>query len=127
VTFIDEFFTPEFVMDNKLYTFGYSGKTGMVEIESRNFQEVKRKLLFQLTNFGNPIIHVLDANYENRGELLLEHEHQGVDLDKNYAEATLIAMERCWKRPVCVATELDEKPVLLRWDGKEQTETPYSG
>ncbi|MBW2458964.1 MAG: SpoVR family protein, partial [Deltaproteobacteria bacterium] len=88
--------------------------------------EVKRKLLFQLTNFGNPIIYVLDANYENRGELLLEHEHQGVDLDKNYAEATLMALERCWKRPVCVATEIEEKPTLLRYDGKEQTETLYS-
>ncbi len=126
VTFIDEFLTPEFVMENKLYTFGYSGKTGMVEVESRAFEEVKRKLLFQLTNFGNPIIQVLDANYENRGELLLEHEHQGVDLDKSYAEATLMALERCWKRPVCVATEIEEKPTLLRYDGKEQTETPYS-
>src|SRR5690606_10062790 len=28
VTFIDEFLTPEFVAEHKLYTFGYSGKTG---------------------------------------------------------------------------------------------------
>ncbi len=126
VTFIDEFLTPEFVMENKLYTFGYSGKTGNYEIESRAFEDVKRKLLSQLTNFGNPIIQVLDANYQNRGELLLEHEHQGVDLEKGYAEATLVALERCWKRPVCVATRLEDKAVLLRWDGKEQSETPYT-
>ena len=32
---------------------------------------MKEKLFFQLTNFGNPFIHVEDANFENKGELLL--------------------------------------------------------
>jgi stage V sporulation protein R len=126
VTFIDEFLTPEFVIDHKLYTFGYSGKSGQYEIESRQFHEVKQKLLFQLTNFGNPYIRVLDANYQNRGELLLEHDHQGVDLRKDYAEAALSALVRVWKRPVAVATIVDGKPVLLRFDGTEQSESPYT-
>ena len=126
VTFIDEFLTPEFVAQNKLYTFGYSGKTGQYEIESRQFKEVKEKLLFSLTNFGNPHIHVLDANYGNRGELLLEHEHQGVDLRQDYAGAALAALVRVWKRPVGVATIKEGTPVLLRFDGTEHSEQPYS-
>src|SRR5687767_3899466 len=92
VTFIDEFLTPEFVMQHKLYTFGYSGKSGQYEIESRQFEQVKQKLLFQLTNFGNPIICVVDANYQNRGELLLKHDHQGIDLQKDYSQAALEAL-----------------------------------
>ena len=126
VTFIDEFLTPEFVIEQKLYTFGYSGKSGQFEIESRQFEEVKQKLLFQLTNFGNPIIEVVDANFQNRGELLLLHDHQGVDLDKAYSEAALEALVRCWKRPVSVATKIDKKDMLLRYDGEEHSEQPYT-
>jgi stage V sporulation protein R len=125
VTFIDEFLTPEFVIQNKLYTFGFSGKSGNFEIESREFQQVKQKLLFQLTNFGNPIIRVVDANYANRGELLLEHEHQGIDLQKDYALAALEALVRIWKRPVAVATVVDKKPVMIGYDGSEHSEAPY--
>ncbi len=126
VTFIDEFLTPEFVIDQKLYTFGYSDKNGRYEIESRAFETVKGKLLFQLTNFGNPHIRVVNANYKNRGELLLEHEHMGMDLRKDYADATLKALERVWKRPVGIVTTLDDKEMLLRYDGSEHKAEPYS-
>jgi stage V sporulation protein R len=125
VTFIDEFLTPDFVAAQKLYTFGYSGKSGQYEIESRQFKAVKDKLLFQLTNFGNPIIDVVDANFANRGELLLKHDHQGIDLQKDYSEAALTALERCWKRPVAIATKLDKKDVLLRYDGSDHSEQAY--
>ncbi|MBI4704168.1 MAG: SpoVR family protein [Deltaproteobacteria bacterium] len=126
VTFIDEFLTPDFVIDQKLYTFGYSEKNGRYEIKSRQFQEVKGKLLFQLTNFGNPDISVVDANFQNRGELLLRHEHGGIDLRQDWAKETLRALVRVWKRPVGVATVLQGKPVLLRYDGTEHSEAPYS-
>ena len=70
VTFINEFLTPDFVREHKMYAFGYNARNDRWEIESRQFNEVKQKLLFQLTNAGNPIIRVLDANLSNRGELL---------------------------------------------------------
>ncbi|MBM4360435.1 MAG: SpoVR family protein [Deltaproteobacteria bacterium] len=125
VTFIDEFLTPEFVVAEKLYTFGYSGKKGDDVIESRQFRDVKEKLLFQLTNFGNPVIEIVDANFGNRGELLLRHDHQGVDLQRDYAQAALEALVRCWRRPCAVATKLDKKSVLVRYDGAKHTEEPY--
>jgi stage V sporulation protein R len=125
VTFIDEFLTPEFIIDQKMYTFGFSGRNDRFEIESREFKEVKEKLLFQLTNFGDPYIRVVDANYGNRGELLLDHHHAGMDLRGDYAKETLHALVRVWKRPVSVSTKVDNKPVLLRYDGKEHTITPY--
>jgi len=126
VTFIDEFLTQEFVAAHKLYTFGYSGKSGQYEIESRQFAAVKEKMLFQLTNFGNPYIRIVDANHDNRGELLLQHEYQGMDLENAYARAALEALVRTWKRPVAVATIADKKPVLLRYDGTEHSEAPYT-
>jgi stage V sporulation protein R len=121
VTFLDEFLTPEFAIENKLFTFEWSERRGGYEVATREFQKVKQKLLSQLTNAGNPTIRVLDANHENRGELLLKHDHQGVDLRVDYAERVLEALVRVWKRPVCVATRLEEQPVLLRFDGKDHT------
>ena len=50
---------------------------------------VKEKLLFQLTNGGNPFIYVEDANFDNRGELLLRHDHQGLDLRADYAKEVM--------------------------------------
>ena len=50
---------------------------------------MKDKLLHMLTNFGQPFIDVEDGNFENRGELLLAHRHEGVDLKLDYARDTL--------------------------------------
>jgi stage V sporulation protein R len=119
VTFIDEFLTPEFAMENKMFTFNWSNRNERYEIDTREFQAVKEKLLAQLTNFGNPSIFVEDANYENRGELLLMHEHRGVDLRSDYARETMASLVRIWKRPVSLATQIDGKKAVLRFDGKE--------
>src|ERR1700722_8327854 len=75
VTFIDEFLTPDFVREHKLFSFGWSNRNERYEIETREFRAVKEKMLFQLTNAGSPFIYVDDANHDNRGELLLTHDH----------------------------------------------------
>lgn len=119
VTFIDEFLTPDFVAQQRMFAFGYNERNDRWEIETREFQKVKDKLLFQLTNAGNPTVHVVDANHGNRGELLLAHDHQGIDLRLDWARETLAALERVWKRPIELHTVLDGKPSALRYDGSE--------
>jgi stage V sporulation protein R len=121
VTFIDEFLTPEFAIDHKLFTFAWSQRGERFEIESREFRRIKEKLLSQLTNFGNPFIYVEDGNFENRGELLLRHDHRGIDLRADYSRETLAALQRVWKRPVNLATLVENKKTLLRFDGKEHS------
>jgi stage V sporulation protein R len=83
---------------------------------------VKNKLLQGLTNFGQPIIEVVDGNYENRGELLLAHKHDGQDLKGDYARETLRNLQSLWRRPTCIITKYDNKGVLLRFDGQNHTE-----
>ncbi len=113
VTFIDEFLTPDFVREHKLFSFAWSNRNERFEIESREFRSVKEKLLFQLTNGGNPFIYVEDANFDNRGELLLRHDHQGLDLRQDYAKEVMRSLLRIWKRPVNVMTVAEGKPVML--------------
>ncbi|HMQ30276.1 MAG TPA: SpoVR family protein [Chloroflexaceae bacterium] len=122
VTFIDEFLTPEFVIENKLFTFRYNRDTDLYEIASREFKEIKEKLLFRLTNFGQPFIYVEDGNYNNRGELYLRHRHEGVDLKMDYARDTMRNLHKIWTRPVHLETVIDEKKRLLAFDGSDFTE-----
>jgi stage V sporulation protein R len=121
VTFIDEFLTPDFCRDQKLFSFSWSNRNERYEIESREFKNIKEKLLFQLTNAGNPFIFVEDANFENKGELLLKHDHQGMDLRADYAREVMKSLFRVWKRPVNVGTIAENKPVIMRFDGREQS------
>jgi stage V sporulation protein R len=124
VTFIDEFFTEDFCREGSFFSFSLNERTGNYEIDSREFRKIKNKVLYQLTNFGEPFIAIEDANHENRGELLLRHRHEGVDLHEENAKATLAALERIWRRPVNIHTVSDGKPQLLRFDGKDHIERP---
>jgi stage V sporulation protein R len=122
VTFIDEFLTLEFCLAQKLFTFGYSEKHQRWEVLERDFKKVKEKLLHMLTNFGQPMIAVEDGNFENRGELLLIHKHDGVDLKLDYARDTLQNVERLWRRPVNLVTRVEGRGTIMRFDGHEHTD-----
>ncbi|MCB0377359.1 MAG: SpoVR family protein [Bdellovibrionales bacterium] len=119
VTFIDEFLTEEFCVENKMFVYKFNQRSGRYEVDTRQFPLVKQQLLFQLTNFGQPIIHVENANFNNRGELLLNHLFEGVEIQYNYAQETLKNLFAIWKRPVNLLTVIDEKQKILRHDGTE--------
>lgn len=119
VTFLDEYMTEEFCVENKFFVYRFNQKTQRFEIDTRDFKAIKAKLLFQLTNFGQPIIRVQNANFENRGELLLEHLFEGIDLQPDYMSQTLRNVFKIWGRPVCLVTYMDGEPQLFRFDGQE--------
>jgi stage V sporulation protein R len=119
VTFVDEFFTEDFCRRQEFFTFAENRRSGKMEITGREFQAIKDKILGQLTNSGQPFVYVVDANDHNRGELLIGHRHEGVDLKMTYARDTLRNLERLWRRPVSLLTLLDEKPKRIRFDGSE--------
>jgi stage V sporulation protein R len=127
VTFIDAFLTPEFCLEQKLFTFGYNDKHQRWEIVEREFRKVKNKLLHMLTNFGQPAIAVEDGNFENRTELLLAHQHDGVDLKLDYMRDTLAHVCAVWKRPVNLRTRVDGRGMLFRFDGREHGEKRFDG
>ena len=122
VTFIDEYLTDEFCDRMKLYTYAFNRRTNQYEIADRNFKKVKDKLLFQLTNMGQPFIYVMDGNFQNKGELLLWHKHQGLDLDTRWARETMSSLAALWKRPVNVETEVDGQKKLFMFAGGEFSE-----
>ena len=130
VSFLDAFLTREFCEEQKLFTYEYDKDSNYYELASREFEAVKQKILFSLTNRGQPVIFVADANYGNKGELLLAHKHSGVDLKGDYAKDTLVNLHKIWKRPVHLLTRFAEKGddnILMSYDGKEHTAKKFEG
>jgi stage V sporulation protein R len=120
IGFIDEFLTEEFAQRQQLFTYRYNPRGNNYLVESREFTEVKQQLLFQLTNFGDPIIELVDANYGNRNELYLLHHWEALDLRFDYAQATLENLYALWGRPVHIETQVEDKgAVLLSYDGRQ--------
>jgi len=122
VTFLDEFFTLDFCVEQKFYQFGFNERSGNWEIQSREFKKVKEQMLRMLTNRGQPFIYVEDGNFENRSELLLRHAHDGIDLDMGQAKDTLRNLYKVWTRPVSLLTKIEGKGKLLRCDDSNVTE-----
>lgn len=122
VTFVDEFLTEEFCEEHRLFTYTYDRQSGEYVIDSRSFEEIKEKLLFALTNAGQPSIRVESGNFQNRGELHLRHDFQGEPLKVDSARDTLVQLFRIWTRPVHLETATDKRRKLLSFDGSRHEE-----
>jgi stage V sporulation protein R len=121
ISFIETYLTPEFCQKHRMFSFAYNDQSEQYIIESREFDKIKQRLLFSLTNFGKPWIFVVDGNYRNRGELLLRHEHNGIDLQLDKASDTLANVQHIWGRPVHLQTIVEEQPSMLSYDGTDHT------
>ena len=128
ITFIDTFLTADFCRQYGVFTYAYNYKSGHYEISNRDFEAIKQQLLFMLTNFGQPIIYIDHANFHNRGELLLDHHHEGIDLRTDWAQACLENLHKIWGRPVNIKTVVDGKEKILTYDGdKHSSSAPEKG
>jgi stage V sporulation protein R len=119
VTFIDEFLTEDFCVKNRMFVYKFNKRTNQYEVDTRDFPMIKKQFLFQLTNFGQPIISVVDSNFNNRGELLLVHMYEGVEMQPDYMQATMRNLLKIWGRPVNVATVVDSERTIVHFDGKD--------
>lgn len=122
LTFIDTFLTEEFCREQRLFTYDYQKQSNTYQISSRDFQKIKSKLLFSLTNAGQPILSVIDGNYKNRGELYLLHQHDGASLKVEWLKPVLENLCILWGRPVLMETKENDLPYVYCYDGSEHRE-----
>ncbi|MFC6723355.1 SpoVR family protein [Halobium palmae] len=108
VTFLDAFLSEEFVRENHYFTYEYTRASGDFRATSSEYEDVKKKLLLQFTNFGKPTVAVYDGNFDNRGELLLGHQYNGVMLDLKQARGVIERTYDLWGRPVNLMTIVKE-------------------
>lgn len=124
ITFIDTFLTPEFCAKHRMFSFAYNDSSDYYEIASREFEKVKMQLLNGLTNHGRPFIRVVEGNHDNRGELYLMHDYNGIELKIDEGRDTLANLQKLWGRPVHIETIVDEKPTILSFDGSSHETKP---
>lgn len=124
LTFLDTFLTEDFCRAQKLFVYAQDKQKGAWVIDNRDFANIKEAILAGLTNVGQPLIRVVDGNFGNRSELLLQHLHEGRDLKFTFARETLVTLQRLWKRPVHVDTYKEGKRERLTYDGHDHTELP---
>ena len=78
-------------------------------------------LVVEFMECDSCLIYVVDGNYRNRGELLLRHEYNGLDLKLDRAADTLGNVQAIWGRPVHLQTVVEDKPTLMSYDGTEHS------
>lgn len=122
LTFVDEFLTDDFCRRHGIFTYEFDKRKQEYVIDSRDFAAIKHKLLQSITNMGQPQIRLVNANYDNRGELLLEHVYHYVELDLAFAKETLKNLALIWRRPVHILSQIDEREILLSHDGENYRE-----
>lgn len=120
-SFIDDFFTREFCEEQQYYAIGvgtlpeqwWSDKRYL--ISSRNHKRVKRLLLNMALNVGQPKVQIVDANYNNNRELLVEHLHDGRDIEPKDRNEVLQRLFVVWggQKPVHLETIETEWPKRL--------------
>jgi stage V sporulation protein R len=118
---IDAYLTEDLIDDLKLYSYGRDPQTGKLVILDRDPASIRAKLLRALVNGGQPVIELVEANYDNRGEMLLVHRHEGAGLDEAQGRETLRALQTIWTRPVHVDTVIEGRQIRWSWDGKDST------
>jgi stage V sporulation protein R len=59
------------------------------------------------------VIKVEDSDYKNSRTLLLKHDHDGRDLQLEYAEKTLQYVHQLWGHDVAMETVIDDNKTLL--------------
>jgi stage V sporulation protein R len=124
VTFLRKYLTQSLVNRLDMYTYKLEEVNGepMWVVQDTDWRRVRDTLVDSMTNFGIPVIYVEDADFNRHGELLLRHAYDGKPLDLDYTARTLKNIHSLWKRPVHLATIIEDTETLLTHDGEEFTQ-----
>lgn len=116
-SFIRNYLTEELVDELDLYLFHKQGKQWVVS--DKQWENVRDQMVSAKVNGGMPYLTVMDGNYLQSGELYLKHHYEGLELDMKHTEKTLPYVYQLWGRPVHLETTIEERVVLLTYDGKK--------
>lgn len=122
IEFIRQHFTPEVASDLGLVVTSEREewdrdshqRVKVRYVESDDFNQLKEMILQQYQN-AFPSITLVDANHNNKGELLMKHDNTVQDLDLADTRETLKTMRQFYGKPVHLDTmlevEVDSPPV----------------
>lgn len=126
VSLIRNYLTKEIVDDHDLYFAEREGDE--LVVTEKDWEQVRDRLVDQLTDFGIPSITAEDADYQGNRELYLKHQWTGQALDPTWTRKTLEGVQRLWGRAVWLESQRDGTPVTFRYSPNDgHTEVDQSG
>lgn len=117
ISFIRNYLTKDLVKDLDLYVFEKKGPEW--KITDKSWENIRDQLAYARVNGGFPYLVVRNGDYLNNGELYLQHQFEGVELDLKYVERTLPYVYQLWGKTVYLETVVEDKALLFMYDGKK--------
>ncbi len=119
VSFLRRFLTEDLMRELDIFQHEKRGKERVVTkvSDEESWKDIKESLLQSVGMGSIPSILITDADYGHRRTLYLKHEHEGRDLQLEYAERTLEYTRQLWGREVVLETVVNGRPSLLRLVG----------
>ena len=118
-SFLRRYLTEELIRELNLFEYNTRGNDKVVSrvADEANWQHIKDTLLQNVGSGTIPVIKVDDADYLGNRVLLMRHEHDGRDLQLEYAEKTLKYLHQLWGRDVVLVTTINGQKHLLSFSG----------
>lgn len=118
ISFIRNYLSKDFIKREDMYLFQKQRQHYVISDQS--YEQIKQQLVQQLVNGGFPTIHIKDSNYLRNGELYLEHQYEGIELDIPYLEKVLSYIHFLWERTIHLETIVNQKLYVFSFDGTKQ-------
>lgn len=119
ISFLRNYLTKDLVEEMDLYVFEKQGAEW--KISDKHWEHVRDQLVNSRVNGGYPTLYVTDGNYFNQGELYIQHQYDGTELDLKYLERTLPYVQQLWGKRVHLETVIEDKTAQFTFDGKKHS------
>ena len=115
VSFLRRFLTEEIMRELDLFQHEKRGKERVITkvSDEHSWQTIKDTLIKNVGMGSIPVICVEDADYGGKRTLYLKHEHDGRDLQLEYAERTLTHLQIFWGHDITLETVVNGRKSLL--------------
>ncbi|HYJ14877.1 MAG TPA: SpoVR family protein [Candidatus Limnocylindria bacterium] len=120
-SFLRRYLTEDLIRELNLFEYKARGNEQVVShvADEESWQHIKDTLIRNVGTGTIPVIKVVESDYQNNRTLLLQHDHDGRDLQLEYAEKTLQYVQQLWGRDVAMETVLDNHRALLTFSGNK--------
>ncbi|MEJ2646688.1 MAG: SpoVR family protein [Gammaproteobacteria bacterium] len=117
-SFLRRFLTEEMMREMDMFEYGRQRDKLVVSkvSDEEHWQDVKDSLLKTVGMATTPVIRIVDADFDHNRVLLMEHDHDGRDLDLEYLDRTLGYAYRLWGRQVLLRTQIQDEPATFAYD-----------
>jgi len=114
-SFLRRYLTEDLIRELDLFEFQSRGNEKIISrvADKENWQQIKETLIRSVGMGNVPTIKIENADYNNNRALFLKHDHDGRDLQLEYAEKTLLYLHQLWSREVVLETTINERKSLL--------------